>query len=59
MVSCEDSVSVKGHETESRAELLPWVQEAATQTPSSSKNVSVQFQTKSETGESTPGLVPA
>ena len=45
MVSCENSV--KGHETVTGAESLPWVQEAATQTRPNSKNVSVQFQTKS------------
>lgn len=39
--------SVKGRETGSGAELLPWVQEATTQTQSNSKNVSVQFRTKS------------
>ena len=44
-VCCEDSV--KGHETVSGAESLPWVQEPATQTRSNSKNVSVQFRTKS------------
>lgn len=43
--SCEDIV--KGHGTASGAESLAWVQETATQTRSNSKNVSVQFRTKS------------
>ena len=39
--------SVEGNERASGDESLPWAQEAATQTRSSSKNVSVQFRTKS------------